>query len=315
MNIQFGKEVKEGLEAPKKYLSSKWFYNIQGDALYNKITTLHEYYLTRCEREIIINNRNSIAQQLLATGTNIEIIELGGGDGSKAIQLLHSFESELHKVSYKPVDISANALKQLSEKVAGVFPNLSISPIEADFFASNWLAPKPENTTRLILFLGSTVGNFNEGVWQDLLGNITAQMLSSDYLLIGFDMLKDPQVIEAAYADSQGVTKAFNLNLLQRINDELGANFDLNCFEHHSFYNPYLQRAESYLLSERSQIVTIKELGISVSFYAWEAIHTEISRKFAPHEIANAAEANNCTIANTFTDSQGWFTDSLWRKN
>lgn len=314
MNIQFGKEVKEGLEAPKKYLSSKWFYNVQGDALYNKITTLHEYYLTRCEREIIVNNRNNIAQQLLETGNNIEIIELGGGDGSKAIQLLNSFESELHRVSYKPVDISANALKQLSEKVAGVFPNLLINPIEADFFSDNWLAPKAENTTRLILFLGSTVGNFNEGTWQGLLTNITGQMQTSDYLLVGFDALKDPQVIQAAYADSQGVTKAFNLNLLQRINDELGGDFNLNCFEHHSFYNPYLQRAESYLLSEKEQTVTIKELGISVSFYAWEAIHTEISRKFAPHEIVNAAMVNNCTIANTYTDSQGWFIDSLWRK-
>ncbi len=315
MNIQFGKEVKEGLEAPKKYLSSKWFYNVQGDALYNKITTLHEYYLTRCEREIIANNRNSISQQLLETGNNIEIIELGGGDGSKAIQLLHSFESELHRISYQPVDISGNALTYLSEKVASVYSGLTIKPIEADFFATNWLAPKPENTTRLILFFGSTIGNFNEGIWQDLLTNITDQMLPSDYLLIGFDMLKDPQVIEAAYADSQGVTKAFNLNLLQRINDELGADFDLNCFEHHSFYNPYLQRAESYLLSEKDQTVTINELGITVPFYAWEAIHTEISRKFAPYEIVNAAMANNCTIVNTYTDSQGWFTDSLWRKN
>lgn len=315
MNIQFGKEVKEGLEAPKKYLSSKWFYNVQGDALYNKITTLHEYYLTRCEREIIVNYRISIAKEVLTAGTNIEIIELGGGDGSKAIQLLHSFESELHRVSYQPVDISGNALAHLSEKVASVYPGLSIKPIEADFFATNWLTPKPENTTRLILFFGSTIGNFNEGTWQGLLTNITGQMQTSDYLLIGFDALKDPQVIEAAYADSQGVTKAFNLNLLQRINDELGADFNLNCFEHHSFYNPYLQRAESYLLSEKEQTVTIKELGITVPFYAWEAIHTEISRKFAPHEIVNTATTNNCTIANTYTDSQGWFIDSLWRKN
>ncbi|MFY8034801.1 MAG: L-histidine N(alpha)-methyltransferase, partial [Flexibacteraceae bacterium] len=208
---QFGKEVLEGLSAPKKYLSSKWFYNQEGDALYNKITTLHEYYLTRCEREILQAYSPAIAKEILSNNKPIEIIELGGGDGSKAIQLLHSFKNDIDKVIYKPVDISSSALEHLSKKVSEVFPALEILPLEADFFAQNWIEPNLNESTRLFLFLGSTIGNFNEGVWQDLLSNIIAQMQPTDYLLIGFDLVKDPMIIEAAYADSQGVTKAFNL--------------------------------------------------------------------------------------------------------
>jgi dimethylhistidine N-methyltransferase len=314
VNIQFGKEVREGLEAPKKYLSSKWFYNQEGDALYNKITTLHEYYLTRCEREILQTYSSQIAQEILSNNKPIEIIELGGGDGSKAIQLLQSFKGEIDKVIYKPVDISGSALRHLSKKVSEVFPQLKIVPLEADFFAQNWIEANSNDTTRLFLFLGSTIGNFNEGVWQDLLANITAQMQPSDYLLIGFDLVKDPMVIEAAYADSQGVTKAFNLNLLKRINQELGGDFDLEDFEHHSFYNPQLQRAESYLLSNQEQVVEIKQLDLKVPFYAWEAIHTEISRKFTPFEVKQSAVLNNCSVIKSFSDSQGWFMDSLWIK-
>lgn len=163
------------------------------------------------------------------------------------------------------------------------------------------------------MFLGSTICNFNEGVWQDLLVNITSQMQPTDYLLIGFDLVKDPMVIEAAYADSQGVTKAFNLNLLKRINQELGGNFNLSRFEHHSFYNPQLQRAESYLLSIENQQATISGANFSVDFHAWEAIHTEISRKFTLLEIQLSANLNNCTIIQSSTDSQSWFMDSLWR--
>ncbi len=256
---------------------------------------------------------SQIAQEILSNNKPIEIIELGGGDGSKAIQLLHSFKNDIDKVIYKPVDISSSALEHLSKKVSEVFPALEIIPLEADFFAQNWLEPNLNGSTRLFLFFGSTIGNFNEGVWQDLLANITAQMQPTDYLLIGFDLVKDPMVIEAAYANSQGVTKAFNLNLLKRINQELGGNFDLSRFEHHSFYNPQLQRAESYLLSIENQQATISGANFSVDFHAWEAIHTEISRKFTPQEIEESAQKNQCTIIQSYSDSQGWFMDSLWR--
>lgn len=256
---------------------------------------------------------SQIAQEILSNNKPVEIIELGGGDGSKAIQLLQSFKGEIDKVIYKSVDISGSALRHLSKKISEVFPALEIIPLEADFFAQNWIEANSSDTTRLFLFLGSTICNFNEGVWQDLLVNITSQMQPTDYLLIGFDLVKDPMVIEAAFADSQGVTKAFNLNLLKRINQELGGNFNLSRFEHHSFYNPQLQRAESYLLSIENQQATISGANFSVDFHAWEAIHTEISRKFTLLEIQLSANLNNCTIIQSSTDSQSWFMDSLWR--
>jgi len=314
LNTTFANEVIAGLSAGSKYLSSKWFYDEIGDDLFNKITALDEYYLTRTEKEIISKYAQAIANYALEAGKPIEIIELGGGDGSKAIQLLAGFQGHLEKVSYKPLDISKNALDFLQSNVHDAYPTLVIEPLEADFFSANWLQPATEPVTRLLLFLGSTVGNFEEGVWQGLIAHLTKDLQAGDFFLAGFDMLKEPSVIEAAYNDGQGVTKAFNLNLLNRINRELGANFNVESFYHHSFFNAGKQRAESYLISSQAQTVHFEALNFEVYFYPWEAIHTEISRKFALHEIEVLAKANNCAILNQFSDAKNWFIDSLWVK-
>jgi uncharacterized SAM-dependent methyltransferase len=224
------------------------------------------------------------------------------------------FQGHLDKVSYRPLDISKNALDFLQANVQTAYPTLAIEPLEADFFSANWLQPATEPVTRLLLFLGSTVGNFEEGVWQGLVAHLTKDLQAGDFFLAGYDMLKEPSVIEAAYNDGQGVTKAFNLNLLNRINRELGANFNVKSFYHHSFFNAGKQRAESYLISSQAQSVRFPALDFEVSFYPWEAIHTEISRKFALHEIEALAKANNCAILNQFSDAKNWFIDSLWVK-
>ncbi len=216
--------------------------------------------------------------------------------------------------TYVPIDISADALDALATDLQGEFASLSIEPQHNDYF--NALEQLSVNSSRrkVVLFLGSNIGNFTPADAIDFYRQIADRLQPGDLILTGFDLQKSPAIIQAAYSDAQGVTKAFNLNLLRRINRELDADFNLNYFDHYESYNPENGEARSYLISQRKQTVHIRALAMKVHFEYAEVIHTEISRKFSKTDIFGLADATGFSIAGWFTDRKDYFADVIFRK-
>jgi len=212
---------------------------------------------------------------------------------------------------YVPVDISGDALAQLSKSLKTELPDLTTDGFTGDYFkALEWLQNnKPER--KVVLFLGSNIGNFEDGGDAAFLKNVRKYLNPGDLALIGFDLQKDPRVIRMAYDDAAGVTAAFNLNLLHRMNRELGADFDLEQFSHFTDYDPLTTTIRSYLVSKKKQIVTFSALNHTVSFEAWEAIHTENSHKYAPAQIEKLAAEAGFETEQLFTDKKHYFADVL----
>ena len=312
VNKAFAEEVKTGLSASPRRLSSKWFYDAAGDELFQAIMAMPEYYLTDAEREIY----QYCGPELLAEigDRPFELIELGAGDGSKTRYLIDAFLSAGADFTYRPVDISANAIDQLTSRVQQRWPELAYAPLNGDYFAALKRLGKPENdAVRLVLFPGANIGNFNRVAAADFLLRLRKFLNPGDLLLTGFDLRKDPATILAAYNDPAGHTAAFNLNLLRRINNELDGNFDLNNWRHWETYDPLSGAARSYIVSERRQTVTIAVLAASYEFDAWEAISVEVSQKYGAREIEALATAAGYTHLRHFTDERVLFSDSLWR--
>ncbi|OON68668.1 L-histidine N(alpha)-methyltransferase [Hymenobacter sp. CRA2] len=301
----------QGLSRQPRALSSMYFYDEVGSQLFQQIMALPEYYPTRTEFGLLTQHRQAISQALTpADGQPFHLLELGAGDGLKTKILLRELLDRNTRFTYAPVDISPSAVEGLATSLRTELPTLQVQPLVAEYTtALAELHGQPGR--KAVLFLGSTIGNFPPAERQQFLGALAAQLGPDDRLLIGFDLRKGPRQIRAAYDDAQGVTAAFNLNLLTRINRELGADFDLAAWEHFADYDPQTGAMRSFLVSNRAQTVHIAALERTFAFEAWEAIHTENSFKFTPPQIEALAAAAGLRVQQVFSDEQQWFADVL----
>ena len=286
-----------------------YFYDDAGSRLFQQIMDLPEYYPTRAEFAIFEEHGAAIAAALrLQAEEPLMLVELGAGDGAKTKLLLRELLHADIDFTYAPVDISAGAMTGLVDALKQEMPTLKVAPVVASYAtALTQLRTRPGN--RAVLFLGSNIGNFHPTERLDFLRQLAGSLALGDRLLIGFDLQKDPRRIRAAYDDAQGVTAAFNLNLLTRLNRELGADFDLANWQHYTDYNPLNGAVRSYLVSTCAQQVYIAELDKTVDFAAWEVIHTENSYKFTLPQIKELAAEAGFQVVVSFTDSKADFAD------
>jgi dimethylhistidine N-methyltransferase len=306
----FAQDVGEGLSLEQKTLSSRYFYDAEGDRLFQAIMASPEYYLTGSELEIFERQGGDIAAALL-DGQACELIELGSGDGFKTSLLLDALHQRHQDWIYRPVDISDNSLDLLEQRLIPSRPWLDFQPIHGNYFDVLG-AMKPNGIRRVFMFLGSNLGNFSNGRAVAFLKVIRSAMAPGDALLIGLDLKKDPEVIGAAYNDAAGHTRDFNLNLLYRINRELGGNFDLDAFEHCPEYDADTGAARSYLRSRKDQTVFIAALDRTVQFGPGETIFMEISQKYDQALINELTAASGFVVNMAFYDSRRYFTDQVW---
>ncbi len=313
-DTEFENEVYEGLTAFPKYLSSKYFYDKIGDKLFQNIMALPEYYLTGCEYDIIDQHKDELLS-LFKAQDGFDLIELGAGDGKKTkILLQHLYENNV-KFSYKPIDISHDVLEELECSVKEIWPELPITTQQGTYFKVLDELNSYSNRKKVILVLGSNIGNLSHPQAIDFLRNIQRSMDADDLLFMGFDQKKSPDIILAAYNDSKGTTEAFNKNILTRINREMDANFNPDNFMHWPTYDPENGTAKSFLVSTKSQEVNLNKLDLSVSFEAWESIHTEISQKYDDSIVEWLAREAHLELTDQFSDEKGYFTDYIFRKN
>lgn len=310
----FAEDVRHGLLQTPKSLPSKYFYDEQGDKLFQTIMGLGEYYLTRCEFEIFSEQKEAMLKSFLGSDTAFRLVELGAGDGTKTKVLMSHFLEAGADFTYNPIDISQNVLDQLKADLATTLPKLQVEPIQGDYFDALGELNRHHSLKEVVLFLGSNIGNFSNESGEQFLTKLGENLTKGDMLLIGFDLMKNPQTILNAYNDKLGVTKEFNLNLLTRMNNELGANFDIEKFKHFPTYNPINGETRSHLISTVDQEVYVEALDTTYHFDAWEAIHTEVSQKYSPKMIERFAEAAGFRIVNNFTDECHYYVDSLWEK-
>jgi L-histidine N-alpha-methyltransferase len=305
----FARDVREGLTAMPKTLPPRWFYDELGSSLFDAICDLPEYYVTRAESEILTAHAAPIVASF---GESFRLIELGSGSARKTRILLDAI-AEPSRVEYVPVDVDATMLEKSGRALLADYPGLRVTAIHADFARPSLaLAPLPPTTTRtVVLFLGSTIGNLDPIAAVAMLRDLRASLRTGDALFLGADLRKSASILEPAYDDALGVTAAFNLNVLMRINRELGGHFEPRAFAHHAFFNDAASRIEMHLVSRESQRVTIDALGLTVSFDRGETIHTESSYKYAPETLAALARESGFAMERTWIDAAGWFVDGL----
>ncbi len=311
---QFAIDVRDGLSHFPKSLSSKYFYDAIGDKLFQKIMDLEEYYLTRSEFEVFETHKDKILSLISPNHERFRLVELGAGDGTKTKVLLEHFLKVHYEFTYSPIDISGDVLHHLEIALKEELPKVKVEPIQGDYFKALKELSYVHDCKEVVLFLGSNIGNFSKESGVGFLKHIGDYLESGDILLTGFDLMKDPAKILAAYGDKEGVTRDFNLNLLRRMNEELGANFDLSTFQHFPTYDPITGETKSHLISTVDQSVYIEELDETFHFNEWEAIHTEVSHKYSYKMIEEFAEAAGFKILAHLTDSKGNFVDSVWEK-
>ena len=308
------RHVAEGLSRAQKTLSSMYFYDDEGSRLFQQIMALPEYYPTRTEFGLLTRHQTALAVALrpAAAQEPFFLLELGAGDGLKTKILLRQLLETAASFTYVPVDISGAALDGLAASLREELPALRVEPIVADYSAAlQLMAARPGR--KVVLFLGSNIGNFLPPDRQAFLRTLAAPLSADDRLLIGFDLRKNPRLIRAAYDDAQGVTAAFNLNLLARLNRELGADFDLAHWQHYTDYDPLAGAVRSFLVSTRAQAVRVAALERTFDFAAWETIHTENSYKFTQSQIETLANEAELRVTDFFTDEQQYFADVVLR--
>ncbi len=310
---QFAEDVLSGLSSSPKALSSRYFYDDEGSRLFMEIMNLPEYYPTRAEMKIFTEQKAEICDAFTSGTDGIDLIELGAGDGTKTAVLIEHLLSEDVDFTYQPIDISQEANDALETRFKEKFPALRIDPHTGDYFKVLGSLKSDSGRRKVILFLGSNIGNFLRDNAVAFFKSLRAVMNENDRLFVGFDMQKDPRTIVAAYDDKQGVTAAFNLNLLTRINRELSGDFDLSKFSHYAQYRPMECAARSFLISREKQTVNIKALNRSFNFEQWEAIFMEISQKYTHAMIDELAGDGGFEIEREFYNDEDFYIDSLWR--
>ena len=309
MNIQFSNDVDAGLSQAAKSLPSKYFYDQKGDELFMQIMALPEYYLTRAEHEIFTQQTQALIDSLgVSPEKHFELIELGAGDGSKTKHLLKELLAQGYQFDYLPIDISGHVLELLANNLLAELPDLSLRAQQGDYFET-LQSLKNSDASKVVLFLGSNIGNMPDKQAATFIYNLGANLSAGDRLLLGADLIKPVEVVLPAYNDAQGVTKAFNMNLLHRMNRELGANFVVDQFDHLPEYTEEEGIAKSSIISKVAQDVTIESVGKTYSFTAGEKIHVEISRKYNQQVMKSILKDTDFTLAETLTDSQGYFAD------
>nr|HAT8713997.1 L-histidine N(alpha)-methyltransferase [Legionella jordanis] len=310
-NNEFMRDVLLGLSRPKKTIPSKYFYDETGSELFNRITKHPDYYLTACEIDILTTIRKELSALLEKTTFNL--IELGPGEGIKSRLLIDQFIKDRRSFSYCMVDISTQYLEQLAQKINGELPDLNIISINSDYSNGIKCLGETSKEKNFVLFLGSSIGNFDLSTSRCFLQEIRQSLQEGDYMLIGFDLRKDIDVLLRAYNDRDGITRAFNLNLLERVNRELNANFNLNSFEHYGNYNVLDGAMESFIVSRAEQTVHVASLNKTFFFDRFEPIHVESSYKYTLFQIEHLAQTSYFEVVNNFSDSQNYFVNSLWR--
>ncbi len=304
----FARDVASGLTSTPKRLPCRYFYDEQGSQLFEEICQLPEYYLTRTERGILCERAGEIAALF---PEEIALVELGSGSAAKTRLLIEAFLDRHPRLRYVPIDISPTILEESSTALTGEYPRLEIVAVAATY--EDGLAQLRAETERpkLILWLGSNVGNLDRPEAAAFLKHVRAAMSARDRLLMGIDLRKERAVLERAYDDSRGVTARFNLNLLERINQELGGRFDLAAFRHRAVYDEALGRVEIYLDSLRAQRVRIDALDREIDFAAGEPTHTENSYKYSLHEIHTLAAAADLHLEHQWFDRDRRFSVNL----
>ncbi|HEV3037714.1 MAG TPA: L-histidine N(alpha)-methyltransferase [Candidatus Angelobacter sp.] len=302
-------DVLQGLSASPKRLPPKLFYDEAGSHLFEQITELPEYYLTRTERAIFQTFAKEIIQQ---AGNNLTLIELGAGSASKTAILIQAMCQRQLQVDFYPVDVSAAALQGAVSSLNGSFPRLHVRPIVADY--SHGVSQLASLSGRkLVLLIGSTIGNFEPQEALRFMRCMRESLRAGDAFLLGFDMVKSSRLLHAAYNDSQRITARFNQNVLVRINSELGGRFAVDQFRHVAFWNRTKSRIEMHLESLQGQNVWIEQLEKSFHFMEGETIHTENSYKYSANDISNLLRESGFMFEKSWTDPQQWFSVVLAR--
>jgi dimethylhistidine N-methyltransferase len=297
---RFLAEVIGGLQKPQKELPSKYFYDERGAALFERICSLEEYYIPRTEASIMEAN---IAAMVELIGSRVLLIEYGCGDCKKVRFLLDHLPDP---VAFVPIDISQEQLERVAQELAADYPTLEVLPVCADY-TSRLEIPHPKRSFchKVVFFPGSTIGNFDPIPARHFLEHIARVLGPDGAMLIGVDLKKDAARLHRAYNDRQGVTAAFNLNLLKRINRELNSDFQLDGFQHHALYNPQESRIEMHLVSQKEQTVRLGD--ITINFTKDESIWTESSYKYNLEEFQQMAALAGLKVARVWTDPQQWF--------
>jgi L-histidine N-alpha-methyltransferase len=309
--------VRQGLAVQQKWLPAWLFYDADGSLLFEKITRLPEYYLTRTERDILSARAGEIVAQ--AAGSNkparLRIAELGAGSADKTRLLLRAAVERQGTLIYEPVDVSPSALEEARERIEREIAGVHVLPRVMNYTEGLDFYPAAPGERRMLLYIGSSIGNFEPDEAADVLRIVRGALADGDTLLLGVDLRKDESTLLAAYNDAAGTTARFNLNMLARLNRELGATFDLGAFAHRALWNAAESRIEMHLESLAAQKVRIAELGFDVEFAAGERIHTENSYKYAPGQAEAILAAAGFATESRWTDTRGWFAVYLARAN
>jgi L-histidine Nalpha-methyltransferase len=304
-------EVWRGLLERPRTLVPWMLYDSEGSRLFECITKLPEYYPTRTERGILANHAEAI---ITATGSNyfrrLRLLELGAGTAAKTGILLSAANRLRKEVIYLPVDVSSDALEAACDSIGGLLPNVPLQPMVANYVTHPPVLERFNGTT-LAMYIGSSIGNFSPAEARTILRNLRSQLRAGDALLLGTDLVKDEATLVRAYDDKQGVTAAFNLNILHRLNRELGANFDTDCFRHRTRWNRRESRIEMHLESTCDQCIDIPDAELSLQFAAFETIHTESSYKFTQDTLGALLGDAGFTIEQTWTDPLQWYALTL----
>jgi dimethylhistidine N-methyltransferase len=308
--------VREGLTSRPKRLPAWLFYDRAGSRLFDAITELDEYYLTRTERGIFFLASDEIVDKA-RDGQRLRIAELGAGSAEKTRLLLRSAVDRLGAVVYEPIDVSASALDGARRRIQREIPGVTVAPRVMDYTDGDGhkfhLGAMEPDERRLVLYIGSSIGNFEPAEAERLLCRVRAGLETGDSMLLGVDLVKAKATLAAAYDDAKGVTAAFNKNILVRLNRELDADFDVESFAHRAVWNQAKSRMEMHLVSRSAQQVNVDELDMTVEFAAGETIHTENSYKYRPGQAEALLEKTGFRAEATWTDPKGWFAVCLGR--
>ncbi|MEB3292885.1 MAG: L-histidine N(alpha)-methyltransferase [Synechococcales bacterium] len=298
-----GEDVIQGLTQFQKVLPAKYFYDDRGSHLFEQICNLPEYYPTRTEALILARYANAIAQ---CTGA-CALIELGSGSSTKTRLLLDAYQRQGYPLHYQPIDVSAGILIESAERLLDSYPTLRVHGLVGTYEQALTELSPAIATPRLLFFLGSSLGNFTPLECARFFAQVTTVLEPGDYFLLGIDLEKDANILEPAYNDSQGITAAFNLNMLSHLNYRFSGNFNPDAFQHKAIYNPVESQIEMYLHCQQHQVVQLKNLALSIEIAQGERIRTEISRKFNLEHMQQYLRMQGLSPIQTWTDSKQWF--------
>ena len=301
--IDDGSDVIQGLTQTLKTLPCKYFYDDRGSQLFEQITDLPEYYPTRTEQAIL----ETYVSEIIALTGACELIELGSGSSRKTHTLLTAYSQLPDPLHYYPIDVSAGILRSTALDLLATYPQLNVCGVAGTYERALAELPPRIIENRLLMFLGSTMGNLDDRARDIFLTQVQQALQPGEFFLLGVDLQKPIDILEAAYNDSQGVTAAFNLNVLRHLNDRFDSNFNLDNFAHLAFFNPTASQIEMHLKSSIDQTVKLKALDLEISLKADETIHTEISRKFNLPALTDTLTAHALQPLKVWTDPQSWF--------